>query len=167
MLSTPDAAMAVYQDEEGGILAGLSSGKGVIDCASLDAGTMRKLGELVTARGGRFLAAPVAGHSGMAVAATCQSICAGDASLFKEASPALEQLSKNVVGLGTDVGAASNTKLVINGLMANITASVGEAVAIAAKANIDENILFDLISNHAMNSQLIQLVSTDSICYSF
>ena len=46
-------------------------------------------------------------------------------------------------------------------------AFAAEAVAIAAKANIDENILFDLISNHAMNSQLIQLVSTDSICYSF
>ena len=114
MLSSPAAAMEVYTHEEGGILAGLTSGKGVVDCASLDAETMRKLGALVGARGGRFLAAPVAGHSGMAVAATCQSICAGDESLFRDATGALQKLSKNVVWLGDDVGAASNTKLVIN-----------------------------------------------------
>ena len=120
-------------------------------------GTMRKLGELVTGCGGRFLAAPVAGHSGMAVAATCQSICAGDDSLFKEATPALEQLSKNIVWLGTDVGAASNTKLVINGLMANITASFAEALAVAEGAELSQDALMELIGGHAMNSPLLQL----------
>ena len=159
MLSSPEVALAIYNDPETGILAGLSGNKGIVECASLDAGTMRELHAAVISRGARFLASPVAGHSGMALNATVQFICAGDASLFGEVRAVLDALSKNKVWLGEQrgVGTAANMKLLINGLMANITASVGEALALAAKVGMPDDALFDLISNHAMNSQLIQL----------
>jgi len=159
MLSSPEVALAIYNDPETGIVAGLSGAKGIVECASLDAGTMRELHAAVISRGARFLASPVAGHSGMALSATVQFICAGDASLFGELRAVLDALSKNKVWLGEerDVSTAANMKLLINGLMANITASVGETLALAAKVGLPDDALFDLISNHAMNSQLIQL----------
>lgn len=35
MLSTPEAASDVFFDPEGGVLAGLSAGKNLVDCATL------------------------------------------------------------------------------------------------------------------------------------
>jgi len=157
MLSTPAAAREVYAASNG-ILAGISEEKGIIDCASLDADCMRELAGLVVENGGKFLASPVAGHSGMAADATCQLICAGDESLYDLVSDALDSLCKNKVYLGPeDVGAASNLKLVVNGLLANVTASMAEALAVAEKANLSLDALHNVVSGHALNSPLLQL----------
>lgn len=56
-----------------------------------------------------------------------------------------------------EVGKATNAKLIINALLANITASVAEALCVANHAGISENALFSVVSGHAMNSPLIQL----------
>lgn len=128
MLSNAAAALDVYQRSDG-VLAGLSVGKGVVDCASIDAGTMRQLSDLVQGKGGRFCAAPVAGHSGMARDATCQFICAGNEELFGTIGDALDAMSKTKFFVGQDVGAASQHKIVLNGLLAKITASTAEALA--------------------------------------
>ena len=156
MLSTPSAAKAVYKAEDG-ILAGLTAGKSIVDCASLDDTTMRELEGLVLAQGGRFLASPVAGHSGMAANATCQFICGGDEEVFSNIGGVLDAMGKNKVFVGPDVAAASNMKLVINGLLANITASMSEALAVADYAGLSKEDLSSLISGHAMNSPLLQL----------
>ena len=156
MLSSPDAALQVYTSPDG-ILAGLAAGKSVVECASLDSATMRQLETMVVACGARFMAAPVAGHSGMAKAATVQFLCAGDASLFADVSAALDAMSKNKVWFGHDVGVATNAKLVVNALLANITASVAEALCVAKEAGISEQSLLNVIGGHAMNSPLIQL----------
>ena len=66
-------------------------------------------------------------------------------------------MSKNKAWLGQDCGAASNLKLVVNGLLANITASMAEAVAISDKAGLDRGALSEIVSGHAMNSPLLQL----------
>lgn len=115
-----------------------------------------RLGD-VTGKGGRFVASPVVGHSGMARKATRQLICAGEKSLYDDASSILEALGKNVVWLGDGVGDASNLKLVINGLMASITASVATAVTICDKSGINREALENIVTGHAMNSPLIQL----------
>jgi 3-hydroxyisobutyrate dehydrogenase-like beta-hydroxyacid dehydrogenase len=156
MLSTPAAAKAVYSAPDG-VLAGLSPDKGIVDCASLDAECMKELSELVEAKGGRFVSSPVAGHSGMAANATCQFICAGDESLYQEVSLPLDAMSKNKVWLGGDVTASTNLKLVVNGLLANITASMAEGLAISQKCNISSSALKEIVSGHAMNSPLLQL----------
>ena len=134
MMSTPKVARLVYTKSDTGLLAGVTKGKGVVDCASLDASTMRELAGLVQEREGRFCAAPVAGHGGMARNATCQFLCSGNVELYESISTMLDAMSKNKVWLGTDAGAAPNMKLVVNGLLADITASMGEAMALADKA---------------------------------
>lgn len=157
MLSSPGVARQVY-GQDGGVLSGVTAAKGVVECASLDADTMRELRALVEQQGGRFLAAPVAGHSAAARDATCQFLCAGDEALYGEVGSALDAMSKNRVFLGPqDAGAASNLKLVINGLLANITASVSEALAVCEGADVDTAVLHNVVSQHAMGSPLVQL----------
>jgi 3-hydroxyisobutyrate dehydrogenase len=156
MLSNAAAALDVYQQPTG-VLAGLEVGKGVVDCASLDAETMRQLDALVQGKGGKFCAAPVAGHSGMARDATCQFICAGNEELYITVDRALSCMSKHRVFVGADVGAASNHKVVLNGLLAKITASMGEALAQAEAADLEQATFMEIVEGHAMNSPLLQL----------
>ena len=156
MLSNSKAALEVYQQPDG-VIAGISGSSGIVDCASLDAPTMRTLGDLVQATGAKFCAAPVAGHSGMAQNATCQFICAGDNELHTKIGGALDAMSKHQIFVGTDPGAAANHKIVLNGLLAKITASMGEALAQADAAGLDQSDLVEVIQGHAMNSMLLQL----------
>ena len=156
MLSTPEAAKTVYTAENG-ILAGLAPDKHIVDCASLDAAAMQELADWVKSKECSFLAAPVAGHSGMAANATCQFICAGDEELFNKASPAFDAMSKNKVFLGNDVKKASNMKLVVNGMLANVSASIAEGLSLSEKCGIESDTMENILSNHAMNSPLLQL----------
>lgn len=162
MLSSPSVAKSVYCASDG-IIAGLNSAdgecrsKGIIECASLDAGCIRELSELVHGGGGQFCACPVAGHSGMARNATCQLICAGDELLFQQVSGVLDSISKRKVWVGNDPGSAANLKLILNGLLANITCSVAEALAVAHAAELNVDAFANIIEGHAMNSPLIQL----------
>jgi 3-hydroxyisobutyrate dehydrogenase-like beta-hydroxyacid dehydrogenase len=51
MLSTPEASRAVFEGENG-ILAGVSSGKYIIDCATLAEGDMMGMDERIRSKGG-------------------------------------------------------------------------------------------------------------------
>ena len=64
MLPTPEACAEVYS-MSGGILEGVTTGKAVIDCATLEPSDMERLDALVTGAGGRFAEAPVSGSKGL------------------------------------------------------------------------------------------------------
>ncbi len=60
MLSTPEASKAVFEADDG-VLAGVSEGKSIVDCATLAEADMARMNEAVVNKGGRFLEAPVSG----------------------------------------------------------------------------------------------------------
>eukprot|EP00750_Incisomonas_marina_P006834 INCI14725.5.p1 GENE.INCI14725.5~~INCI14725.5.p1 ORF type:complete len:560 (-),score=100.95 INCI14725.5:1691-3370(-) len=162
MVSDPAAARELYQ-QKGGIIEGLPSSKdaaaekGIIECATLGSTCVAELALLVQSKGARFLAAPALGHSGTARDATCQFACAGDESLLAQAADALQAISRKQLWLGPNPATASNLKLVVNGLLANIAASVAEATSLAKNTGVPAAALKEIISNHAMNSPLLQL----------
>lgn len=51
MLSTPEASLAVFEGETG-VLAGVSAGTSIIDCATLAESDMKRMSEAVVAKGG-------------------------------------------------------------------------------------------------------------------
>lgn len=51
MLSTPEVSRLVFE-QEGGVLAGVSSGKSIVDCATLAEADMQRMNEAVTSKGG-------------------------------------------------------------------------------------------------------------------
>ena len=69
----------------------------------------------------------------------------------------LNAMGKNLVWLGDDVGAPADMKLVVNGLLASVTASMDEAMATARGAGLEQRDLMNLVGGHAMNSPLLQL----------
>jgi 3-hydroxyisobutyrate dehydrogenase-like beta-hydroxyacid dehydrogenase len=51
MLSTPEASKIVFEAESG-VLAGVSAGKSIIDCATLAEADMQRMSDAVVAKGG-------------------------------------------------------------------------------------------------------------------
>ena len=52
MLSTPEASKAVFEAENVGVLAGVSEGKSIVDCATLAEADMKRMSEAVVGKGG-------------------------------------------------------------------------------------------------------------------
>ena len=52
MLSTPEASKAVFDKEGDGVLAGVSAGKSIVDCATLAESDMQRMNGAVAAKGG-------------------------------------------------------------------------------------------------------------------
>jgi len=51
MLSTPEVSKLVFEADDG-VLAGVSEGKSIVDCATLAEEDMKRMNEAVTAKGG-------------------------------------------------------------------------------------------------------------------
>ena len=105
MLPTPEACAEVYSMKNG-ILEGVSSGKAVIDCATLEPSDMERLDALVTGAGGRFAEAPVSGSKVPAEQGALIFMVAGDETLYKEAGAELDAMGKASVYCGAP-GAAT------------------------------------------------------------
>lgn len=99
MLSTPEACEAVYTADDG-VLAGVSDGKMLVDCATLRPDDMISYRNQVSARGGTFLEAPVSGSKGPAETGTLIFLASGDEPVFKAATPYLEAMGKASYYLG-------------------------------------------------------------------
>lgn len=52
MLSTPEASKVVFELEGDGVLAGVSEGKSIVDCATLAEVDMKRMKDAVEAKGG-------------------------------------------------------------------------------------------------------------------
>lgn len=143
-LSTPEVAKAWYSEN-----AQFSGGKIVVDCATLGAEAMVNIDGLVREAGGKFLEAPVAGHSGMAKAKTIEFLCSGNTEAWEAVGPALDTMAKGKVFLGEAVGTASKMKLVVNSTLGNMMAACAEGVALSEKAGLDPEQYLGLIGSHA------------------
>ncbi|WP_318258186.1 NAD(P)-dependent oxidoreductase [Geobacter anodireducens] len=98
MLADPAAAKEVCFGPNG-VLEGIGGGRGYIDMSTVDDETSTAIGAAVTARGGRFLEAPVSGTKKPAEDGTLIILAAGDRSLFDEAGPAFAVLGKTCLHL--------------------------------------------------------------------
>merc|ERR1719356_1773553 len=143
MLSTPDVAKAWWSEN-----AKFSTGKMVIDCATLGVETMVYISGLVTGAGGKFLEAPVAGHSGMAKAKTIQFLVAGDKEVFDKAGPSMDTMAKGKEYLGEEIGLGSKMKLVVNSTLGNMMVACAEAVSLSQKVGLDPEKYLEIIGNH-------------------
>lgn len=159
MLSTPEASAAVFDDESSGTLVGVTNGKVIIDCATLAESDMKRMSEQVTARGGKFLEAPVSGSKGPAHSGQLIFLCAGSKSVFDEPSvqSALVAMGKASHFFGEEVGKATRAKLVVNSLMGTMMAAFGESLALAESLELDGSKMLEVISQGAIATPMYGL----------
>jgi 2-hydroxy-3-oxopropionate reductase len=131
---TPDVQSVLFG--EYGVASGLSKGKTVVDCSSIDPIATRGFAQKIEALGCDYLDAPVSGGEVGAKAASLTIMVGGRESAFDRVKPLLDLMGKNV----TLVGAAGDGQVckVANQIIVALNiAAVGEALVFASKAGAD------------------------------
>jgi len=157
MLSTPEASKAVF-DAEAGVLAGISDGKSIVDCATLAEDDMKRMSAAVMSKGGIFLEAPVSGSKAPAANGSLIFLCAGSKPLFEE----IEENGLNVMGKAShffseEVGYGTRAKLIVNSLMGTMVAAFGEGLALAENVGLDPTKVMEVIGQGAIQSPVYGL----------
>lgn len=155
MLSTPEVANDVFYGPNG-TLAGVSDGKKLVDCATLDPATMKKFSSDAKAKGGLFLEAPVSGSKLQAEGGVLIMLCAGDKAVFDEIEEShLKLLGKASFYLG-EVGAGSRMKLAVNLVMGEWMAGLSEGIALTEACNLDPSTFVEILGLGAMSCPMVK-----------
>jgi 2-hydroxy-3-oxopropionate reductase len=131
---TPDVEKVLFS--EGGVASGLSKGKTVVDCSSIDPIATKGFAAKIRAQGCDYLDAPVSGGEVGAKAASLTIMVGADAAAFDRIKPLLELMGKNITLVG-GVGDGQICKVANQIIVALNIAAVSEALVFASKAGAD------------------------------
>ena len=149
-LPMPQHVKAVFEGDDG-LLEGLKDGKIWIDHSTTDYEQTEDMCELVVARGGRMLEAPVTGGLEALKKGQMTVFLAGDKSVAEEVQPMLDDIYSNVIYTGK-MGTALVPKVLSNMLTCVHNLAMGEAFMVAKRAGVDMRTMFDCIRASSGNS---------------
>jgi 3-hydroxyisobutyrate dehydrogenase-like beta-hydroxyacid dehydrogenase len=140
---------------ENGILAGIAPGMIVADCSTTVPESTRKVAAAIEAKGGRFLDLPLNRTPVQAEEGTLAVMYGGDPALFDEIKPVVECFADAFVHCG-ETGSAHAVKLVNNFVALGTAILANEAMAVAHKAGIDKQALYDVITAGGADSVMFR-----------
>jgi 3-hydroxyisobutyrate dehydrogenase-like beta-hydroxyacid dehydrogenase len=143
----------IYGDD--GILAGIKEGAVVIDYGTSIPASTQKIGADLAAKGAGMLDAPLGRSPNHAKDGLLNIMAAGEIDTFNKVKPVLEVQGENVFHLGA-LGAGHTTKLINNFMGMTTACTMSQAFAVAKKAGIDGQQLFDIMSAGPSNSPFMQ-----------
>ena len=149
-LPSPAAVSEVMEGSDG-ILSGLSPGKIWAEMSTTDASEVRRLGELVSAKGASALDCPVSGGCHRAATGNIAIFAGCDRETFDRALPALKAMGRRILRAGP-LGAASVLKVVTNYLASAHLLALCEALAAAKASGMDLNATYEAIRISSGNS---------------
>ena len=121
---------------EGGVAAGLSAGKVVIDMSSISPLATKSFAQRINALGCDYLDAPVSGGEVGAKNATLSIMVGGPEATFARIKPLFELMGKNITLVGGN-GDGQTAKVANQIIVALNIEAVAEALLFAAKAGAD------------------------------
>lgn len=131
---TPQVKEVLFGD--GGVAAGLSAGKLVIDMSSISPIETKEFARRIDALGCDYLDAPVSGGEVGAKAASLTIMVGGREAAFDRARPVFERMGKNITLVGEN-GVGQTTKVANQIVVALTIEAVAEALVFASKAGAD------------------------------
>jgi len=149
-LPSPAACSAVMEGD-GGVLAGLSEGKIWAEMSTTDEAEVRRLGELVSAKGAEPIDCPVSGGCHRAATGNISIFVGGDRRTFERALPAIKAMGRRILHTGR-LGSASILKVVTNYLATANLLSLCEAMTTAKQAGMDLTSTYEAIRISSGNS---------------
>lgn len=139
----------MYGDD--GILAGIKDGAVVIDFGTSIPASTRKIGADLAAKGAGMVDAPLGRTPAHAKDGLLNIMAAGDRETYDRVTPVLNILGENIFYLGA-LGAGHTTKLINNFMGMTTVSAMSQAFAVADRAGIDRQQLFDIMSTGPSNS---------------
>ncbi|MFA9948801.1 L-threonate dehydrogenase [Dentiradicibacter hellwigii] len=134
----------------------LKPGTAVMVSSTIAAQDACRFGEALAARGLLMLDAPVSGGAAKAAAGEMTVMAAGDDAAFAKLQPVLDAVAGKVYRCGKDIGQGATVKI-IHQLLAGVHIAAGaEAMALAAKAGIPLDLMYDVVTHAAGNSWMFE-----------
>jgi 3-hydroxyisobutyrate dehydrogenase-like beta-hydroxyacid dehydrogenase len=158
--ASPQVEQIVFDNE--GLAAGARSGLIVIDTSTSEPGSTAKIRDTLAAKGTTFVDAPLARTPKEAEAGRLNAMVGADEAVFERVKPVLAAFCENIFHVGPP-GAGHTLKLVNNFMALTIAASIGEAFAVAGKAGVRLDKLFEVVSQGALNSPLFQMIAGGAV----
>lgn len=145
MLIDDEALSQVYTGENGLLSADLN-GKLIIEMSTVSPNTDIRLGKAVIDKGGAFCECPVGGSVNPARSGQLLGLAGGSPGDFAKASPILEQLCRRFEHVG-GLGAGAAMKLAVNLPLGVYWEALGEALALAKAAGIDNDLAGSIMAD--------------------
>jgi 3-hydroxyisobutyrate dehydrogenase-like beta-hydroxyacid dehydrogenase len=153
-LTTSEIVEKVVYAEDG-VLAGMKAGSVLIDFGTSIPASTRKIGADLAAKGAGMIDAPLGRTPAHAKDGLLNIMASGDMETFNKVKPVLEDQGENVFHLGA-LGAGHTTKLINNFMGMTTVCAMSQAFAVAEKAGVDKQQLFDIMSTGPSSSPFMQ-----------
>lgn len=162
MVMNGTQAKAVISDD-GGLKSVLKPGSAVILTATINASEAREIGVALEGSGIHLIDSPVSGGFPGAQGGTLTMMAAGTDEALAEYRPVMEAVSKTIHRVGDQTGMGQTVKAVLQSLIGSIFSATFEAAALAAKAGVKGQVLYDVISTSGAgcgvaNNALAQII---------
>jgi 3-hydroxyisobutyrate dehydrogenase-like beta-hydroxyacid dehydrogenase len=152
---TNSAALAAVADGPEGVLAGLSSGKFLIEMSTVGPEASRALAAKVREKGADMIDAPVSGSVITLQQGKLSVMVGGRKETFEQLKPLLLDIGPKVTHVG-DNGLALSMKIAVNLSLAVQMLAFSEGVLLAEKSGIPREVAVDVLVHSAVASPMIQ-----------
>jgi 3-hydroxyisobutyrate dehydrogenase len=141
---------------EGGCADVMQPGSVFVSSATMAPDVARRLAARLQAMGPHYLDAPMSGGAARAEEGKLTMLASGSEAAFAAARPALKAMTATLYELGDEPGQGAAFKMV-NQLLAGVHIAVAsEAMAFAARQNLDLRKVYDVITASAGNSWMFE-----------
>jgi 3-hydroxyisobutyrate dehydrogenase-like beta-hydroxyacid dehydrogenase len=152
VVADPPAVAAILEK----ILPQLGPGKIVVQSSTIDPASSEKFSAQVAARGARYLEAPFTGSKPAAENRQSVFFLGGDAGLVAELEPLLALVSAHRFHIGTG-GQAASIKLALNLNILAQMEGLAEALTMARRAGVADDMFFRVLEKNVGYSALVKL----------
>ena len=156
MLANDEAAESVVFGD-GGILASLPKGAIHISSSTISVALSGRLAAAHAKAGQRYIAATVLGRPEAAAAGKLIVIAAGAPDAVAEVAPLLDAIGQSTTVFGDTPSAANLVKLAANFMTASVIESLGEAIALTSKGNIDKRRFLEFLMSGNFNAPVFRI----------
>ncbi len=150
----------VYGDD--GVIAGIEAGSTVIDFGTSLPSSTLKIGAALKEKGVAMLDAPLGRTPAQAVDGLLNIMAAGEAATYSHVKPALDDLGENVFHVGP-LGSGHTLKLINNFFAMTTATAMAEAFAMADKAGLPRQKLYDVMSAGPLRSGMMDFIKGQAI----
>ncbi|MBU1438411.1 MAG: NAD(P)-dependent oxidoreductase [Gammaproteobacteria bacterium] len=140
---------------EDGILEGIKEGAVLVDFGTSIPASTHKIGADLAKKGTGMIDAPLGRTPAHAKDGLLNIMAAGDRETFDKVKPVLQDQGENVFYLG-GLGAGHTTKLINNFVGMTTVCAMSQAFAIADRAGVDRQQLFDIMSTGPSSSPFMK-----------
>lgn len=141
---------------ENGLAQHLKPDTAVMVSSTISAQDAKEISQKLTALGLLMLDSPVSGGAAKAAAGEMTVMASGSKQAFEKLQPVLTAVAGKVYNIGEEIGLGATVKI-IHQLLAGVHIAAGaEAMALAAKAGIPLDLMYDVVTNAAGNSWMFE-----------